>query len=1096
MSGSKPSLGTTEPRLGGLRVQTSLYGQTIPVVYGRARVPGNLLWYGDFQAIRQEERAESAKGGGGGSRPTRSYYEYSASVAMLLAEGPVAGVRTVYKGKQKFSGQATTATQSTAQYAATVPAGAPYTVTLPGSPTWVADAGVVYGKADFFDVVFSTGAYDVALVPGVDYTASGGVYTFNSRWAGYGVTITYTASTTTASVEALSQLGLALAQGTPNQAVWQYLQANFPNEAVPYANLAYVRGQGYSLTSAAEVENHTFEIDGFLGETSNGDAKPWKVIRDMLTNPRYGRGWLSAYLGDWSSFDAYCQAYGLVISPAFLEQRPLRAWLSEMLDALNTDAAWTGGVLKLIPRGDENAGSYVAPTTPVFDLGPDDFITVNGSMPVTVTRSAQQDIPNVVTVEYANRARDYNFEPVTAEDEADIAVYGKNGETAQTWHFFADSQAAKTAAFLRLQRLRAVRCEYAFQLPWRFEELEPGDLVTLTEPWLGLSKLPARVTQVTETPSGDFDVKAEDWPIGHATAPVVAPQIGSGFRPDYNLSPGAVATPMFIEPPGGYTAGGLEVWVAVSGQAGTPGQYWGGADVYASLDGGTSYKLVGRVDQGARYGTLTGALAAGSGATLPVGLAGRGGTLRTVSANEADAMATLLFVGSAGSGEFLSFQNAALTGAGAYNLTGLRRGRFSTTDQAAASGAQWAYVDGALATSGPLADDMVGKTILFKFCSFNCFGGGLQQLADVTPYSYTVTGRFRSAQAAIVSANWLENSAFTNSTEGWTLSPTNANLKLYHLNASTFAPWMLSGTPAGQGSGFVIQEDGDRPANGLSDAILAQWDKFYPVVGGDRIEGSAYLSTHRCPVDLRVAFYTANGAYHSEQALWGPGHAAEFAPIQSLANYARVGGFATVPAGVTRAMLFFRKYARDMGVTADGSFVFGQHAYLGPALPGQTVLSPWVEGPLRVVNTADLAAGAATTIAAVENGPGARFDLSTLFFVDYSLANFTATADGTVEISVTFDLSATGGVVAPNVITGGIYIGNGKLPLVSRTLMTAPTGANVTEVRTLTATVNNVRAGDTIAPLLRIGRSVAGFNIGNTTDRFYAVSSRVTHIKR
>jgi hypothetical protein len=34
----------------------------------------------------------------------------------------------------------------------------------------------------------------------------------------------------------------------------------------------------------------------------------------------------------------------------------------------------------------------------------------------------------------------------------------------------------------------------------------------------------------------------------------------------------------------------------------------------------------------------------------------------------------------------------------------------------------------------------IGKTLYFKFLSFNTFGGGLQQLADVVAYPYTPTG--------------------------------------------------------------------------------------------------------------------------------------------------------------------------------------------------------------------------------------------------------------------------------------------------------------------------------------------------------------------
>jgi hypothetical protein len=767
MAGKKPALGTMEPRLGGIRVQTSLYGQAIAVPYGRCRITGNLLQYVAFKAVRQEEQSEAAKGGG--SRPGRIYYQYSASVAMLLGEGPITAVRQVWKGKQRFGGESTAATASAAKHAATVPGGAPYQVTVPG--TWTGTVHVAIVISD----PLSWPPYNEALVEGVDYTVAAGVYTFAAARANAPVEITYTLSTAAASVDALGQLGLTLVPGRIGQATWQYMASNYPAEAVPYAGFAYVRGQDYPLSSAAEVENHSFEVDGLLQTQTEGDAHPADIVADMLQNTRYGSvGWPRAYLDAWTSYRQYVDGYGLYISPACQEQRATRDWIADILDATNTDAAWAGSQLKLVPRGDENAGSYVAPTTPVFALGPDDFLAEEGMPPFAQLRSSQGETPNVVRAEFANRARDYAFETIEAIDEAAIIAHGRKPEATQTWHFFCTG-AVREALQRRLQRIQSVRNQWQGTLPWRFAELEIGDLVTLSDPKQHLAGWPVRVLAITED-GDDFDCVFEDFPIGHATAPIVAPQLGTGFRPDFNADPGNVATPVFIEPPGGYTQNGLEVWVALSGQAGAPGAMWGGAEVYASLDDGASYKLVGRVDQGARFGTLNFALATGTSAELDVQLLGRGGQLRSVSATEADALTTLAFVGTPATGEFIAFQTATLIGADRYKLGGLRRAQFGTTDQAAAIGASFVYIDGAVAMSGPLPTEMIGRTIKFKFCSFNVFGGGLQSLASVTEYSHVLSGRFRDQVAvAPVSANLLTGAGFLPSAFG---------LETYRLNTS------------------------------------------------------------------------------------------------------------------------------------------------------------------------------------------------------------------------------------------------------------------------------------------------------------------------
>ena len=67
----------------GLQVMSSQYGVPIPVLYGKRRIPGNLIWYGNFKAIKVE--VEAGKGMGG--RETGYYYIYRVSCAIGLCMG-------------------------------------------------------------------------------------------------------------------------------------------------------------------------------------------------------------------------------------------------------------------------------------------------------------------------------------------------------------------------------------------------------------------------------------------------------------------------------------------------------------------------------------------------------------------------------------------------------------------------------------------------------------------------------------------------------------------------------------------------------------------------------------------------------------------------------------------------------------------------------------------------------------------------------------------------------------------------------------------------------------------------------------------------
>lgn len=94
---------TYAPMVNSMRIQTSCYGRPIPLAYGKNRIAGNLIWYGDFTAIpHSSTQSSGGKGGGGGSQTSVSY-TYSAAVAIALCEGPIISTGRVWKGKDVFS---------------------------------------------------------------------------------------------------------------------------------------------------------------------------------------------------------------------------------------------------------------------------------------------------------------------------------------------------------------------------------------------------------------------------------------------------------------------------------------------------------------------------------------------------------------------------------------------------------------------------------------------------------------------------------------------------------------------------------------------------------------------------------------------------------------------------------------------------------------------------------------------------------------------------------------------------------------------------------------------------------------------------------
>lgn len=76
------------PRLGDLQIQDSSYGKPIPIIYGRDRISGNIIW---SKPLEEVENEESGKGG-----PTSTTYNYFATFALGLCEGEIVGVRRIW----------------------------------------------------------------------------------------------------------------------------------------------------------------------------------------------------------------------------------------------------------------------------------------------------------------------------------------------------------------------------------------------------------------------------------------------------------------------------------------------------------------------------------------------------------------------------------------------------------------------------------------------------------------------------------------------------------------------------------------------------------------------------------------------------------------------------------------------------------------------------------------------------------------------------------------------------------------------------------------------------------------------------------------
>jgi hypothetical protein len=84
---------TQGPRLGDLQVQRAEYGGGITWGMGVFRTSGTVIWQTELE---EHEHSSGGKGGGGES----TSYTYSNSFAILICEGPIIGLRRIWKNKK------------------------------------------------------------------------------------------------------------------------------------------------------------------------------------------------------------------------------------------------------------------------------------------------------------------------------------------------------------------------------------------------------------------------------------------------------------------------------------------------------------------------------------------------------------------------------------------------------------------------------------------------------------------------------------------------------------------------------------------------------------------------------------------------------------------------------------------------------------------------------------------------------------------------------------------------------------------------------------------------------------------------------------
>jgi len=486
------------------------------------------------------------------------------------------------------------------------------------------------------------------------------------------------------SAQLLSQDNMILFEGGQGQAPWSHLTSAYPTQALSYSGTAYVAAAQLNLGSSPDLPDYAFEVAATLWNSISGldDANPADIMYDYITNPYYGLSpnatWLDA--ASLQQYRSYCGAQGILFSPYFSEQEQVTNTFQRWSQMTNSFIFWSGNVLKFVPLGATaltgNGYTYTPQITPVYNLTYDDIIAESrGKEPVTVSRVDPADGYNQVQLDIRDRNNAYNTTSIYWSDPASVNQYGQLQSNIIEATEICLQSVANIAASLLGQRSVYVRNTYTFKLGYGFVLLEPGDIVTITEPNIGLNRFPVRIQSVQEGDDQILTIVAEEFPasIGIPAQLTYQPSVSNPTY-DPNTPPGNVNPPAIFEPNAMLSGGPPQVWVGLSG-----GAYYGGSEVYISFDG-VNYSGIGSQAPPINQGTLVNNIGSSSStldtsSTLVVNMLGVGSLPTTATNADAAAGRTLLLVDR----ELMAYGTVSVgTIASQYDITYLERGLYGT----------------------------------------------------------------------------------------------------------------------------------------------------------------------------------------------------------------------------------------------------------------------------------------------------------------------------------------------------------------------------------------------------------------------------------
>lgn len=264
-----------------------------------------------------------------------------------------------------------------------------------------------------------------------------------------------------------------------------------------YRGTCYCVWDGGYVGNSTSIDPWRFEVQRIPnplglatpGVNSNMDANPANVIYELLTNTEWGLGFPAADI-DTANFSSVAgvllsegNGFSFILDQA-LEVTDFLREVERQIDGVVVLDRLTGKWRINLARGGYDVDDLPQAT-------PDNVAEVKD-----FSRGAWDETSNEIRVNFTNRDNKYISDFAAAQDLANVHIQNANVVNTCNYPGVKNATLANNLAWRDLRGLSRPLAKVTLSVNREFHAVNPGDVIAWTEPSLGITKMPMRLTKV------------------------------------------------------------------------------------------------------------------------------------------------------------------------------------------------------------------------------------------------------------------------------------------------------------------------------------------------------------------------------------------------------------------------------------------------------------------------------------------------------------------------------------------------------------------------------------------------------------------------